>query len=235
MTTIHHSKPREFKCKTCLNRSCAIAELNESELELLSEKITEIHFEPGEQLFRQDALNAHIIYLKEGLVKVHMRAADGKDCILKVAPAPAYLGLSTIFGDRINWFSATALEPTLACFIDVGTFKHLINTNGRFAYEIIADVSRDELRLYHRFANRMHKQIPGRLAGALLFFAKKVYQQDVFELPLTRAELAEYIGASRESVTRQLTLLKEGGIIDVQKNQVSILNAKSLEKISQAG
>ena len=159
------SKPREFKCKTCLDRSCAIAELSESELELLSEKITETRFKPGEQLFKQDTLNAHVVYIKEGVVKVHMRLTEDKDCILKIAPAPSYLGLSTIFGDSINRFSATAIETTAACFIDVQTFKHLINTNGRFAYEIIADLSRDELRLYSRFVNRMHKQVPGRLAG----------------------------------------------------------------------
>ncbi|MCB0639143.1 MAG: Crp/Fnr family transcriptional regulator [Lewinella sp.] len=201
----------------------------------MSEKITETRFKPGEQLFKQDTLNAHVVYIKEGVVKVHMRLTEDKDCILKIAPAPSYLGLSTIFGDSINRFSATAIETTAACFIDVQTFKHLINTNGRFAYEIIADLSRDELRLYSRFVNRMHKQVPGRLAGALIYFAKKVYKKDTFELPFTRSELAEYVGASRESVTRQLALLKEGAIIDLRKNQVSILNFKSLEKISQAG
>jgi CRP/FNR family transcriptional regulator len=235
MAAILPAKPCEFKCKTCVNRSCAIAELSESELELLSENITEAHFKPGEQLFKEDTLNAHIIYIKEGLVKVHMQVTDDKDCILKIAPAPAYLGLTTIFGDSINHFSATALEATTACFIDYSTFKHLIHSNGRFAYEIIADLSRDELRNCNRFVNRMHKQVPGRLAGALIYFAQKVYKKDTFELPLTRSELAEYIGASRESVTRQLTLLKEDGIIDLRKNHITILNLKSLEKIYEAG
>lgn len=235
MTTILPAKPCEFKCKTCVNRSCAIAELSEPELELLSENITEAHFKPGEQLFKQDALNAHIIYIKEGLVKVHMQVTDDKDCILKIASAPTYLGLTTIFGDSVNWFSATALEATTTCFIDFSTFQHLIQTNGRFAYEIIADLSRDELRVCKRFVDRMHKQVPGRLAGALIYFAQEVYKKDAFRLPLTRIELAEYIGASRESVTRQLTLLKEDGIIDLQKHDIYILNFESLEKIYQAG
>jgi CRP-like cAMP-binding protein len=228
-------RPRSFKCKTCRNRSCAIAALNEAELELLSEKITETYFQPGEPLFKEEALNAHIIYIQEGLVKIHLRATRAKDCILKLAPAPAYLGLATIFGDSVNRFSATALEPTTACFIDVSTFKHLILTNGQFAHEIIAEVSRDELRLYRRFAQRMHQQIPGRLAGTLLFFAEKVYQAATFELPFTRTELAEYIGASRESVTRQLALLKADGMIEVDKNHIAILKMDSLKRIEQAG
>ena len=178
MATIHHYKSGGTRCEACLDRSCAIAELRASELELLSNNITRNCFEPGEQLFKQDTLNAHIFYIREGLVKVHMRVTDDKDCILKIIPAPSYLGLSTIFGDSINRFSATALETTTACCIDVSTFKHLINTNGKFAYEIIADISREELRIFNRFVNRMHKQIPGRLAGALIYFAKKIYKKE---------------------------------------------------------
>jgi CRP-like cAMP-binding protein len=235
MTTDYPAKSFEFRCKTCLDGSCAIAALSDAELELLSANINEAQFEPGEQLFKQDTLNAHIVYIKKGLVKVHIRVSEHKDCILKIVPAPTYLGLSTIFGDSINRFTATALEPTAACFIDVRTFKHLINTNGKFAYEIIADVSRDELGIYYRFVDRMHKQIPGRLAGALLHFSEIVYKSDAFELPLTRIELAEYLGASRESVTRQLTLFKEDGIIDLQKNHIRILNRESLRRIYEAG
>lgn len=235
MVISQHTKAREFNCKICQYASCAIAELSASELDLMSENITRTQFLPGEQLFKQDTLSAHIIYIQKGLVKVHKQAPDNKDCILKIATAPAYLGLSTIFGDSINRFSATALEATTACFIDISTFKHLIYTNGRFAYEIIADVSRDELDIFNRFVSRMHKQIPGRLAGALIYFAEKVYQKDAFKLPLTRFELAEFIGASRESVTRHLSMLKDDGIIDLQKNRISILNFESLERIYQAG
>jgi CRP-like cAMP-binding protein len=235
MATIHHSISGGTRCDTCTDRSCAIAELRASELELLSANITRACFEPGEKLFKQDTLNAHIVYIRQGLVKVHMRVTADKDCILKIIPAPSYLGLSTIFGDNINRFSATALEATTACFIDVLTFKHLINNNGKFAYEIIADISREELRIFNRFVNRMHKQVPGRLAGALIYFAEKIYKKNTFELPLTRFELAEYLGASRESVTRQLTLLKDDGIIDFQKNLVSILNFESLQRIYEAG
>ena len=235
MVNIQHNKALEFNCKFCKYQSCAIAELSELELDILSENIARTHFLPGEHLFKQNTLSAHIIYIQKGLVKVHMQATDEKDCILKIVTSPAYLGLSTIFGDSINRFSATALEDTTACFIDVSTFKNLIHTNGRFAYEIIADISRDELDIFNRFVSRMHKQIPGRLVGTLLYFTEKVYKKDSFELPLTRFELAEFIGASRESVTRQLSIFKDDGIIDFQKNHISILNSESLHRIYQAG
>lgn len=230
-----HNKPYKFNCKNCEYKSCAIAELIDVELELLSENITQTTFDARECLFRQGTRNSHILYIKEGLVKVHMQANGSKDYILKLAPAPTYLGLSTVFGDSVNRYSATALVRTTACFIDITTFKELIYANGKFAYQILADIARDELLIFNRYITQMHKRIPGRLAGVLIYFVEKVHHNLTFELPLTRSELAELMGVSRESAIRQLMLFKEDGMITIDKNRISILNLESLKKIYEAG
>jgi len=222
-----------YKCKNCPVKSCAAATLKDSELELMANNVAEAGFEKGETLFKEGILNGHVTYLQSGLVKIHAKASGDKEYILKLVAAPAYLGLSTIFGDRINNYSATALVPTTACFINIETFKELIHTNGRFAYEIIADISRDELLDYKRFAIQSHKQAPERIAGVILYFSEKVYKSNSFEMPISRNEIAELIGISRESVTRALMSFKKDGIIDIVKNRVHILKPESLYKIGR--
>ena len=224
-----------LKCKNYPVKSCAASVLDDLELELMSNNVSEALFERGESLFRENILNGHVTYIQSGLVKIHMKADGGKDYIIKLVKAPAYLGLATIFGDRINNYSATALVPTTACFIDIDTFKSLIHKNGGFAYEIIADISRNELLDYKRFAIQSHKQTPGRIAGVILYFAEKVYQNDCFELPLSRNEIAELIGISRESVTRALMTFKKDGIIDIEKHRVHIRKMESLQAIDRSG
>jgi len=145
------------------------------------------------------------------------------------------LGLPTIFGDRINQYSATAIEPTDACCISIETFKTLIHQNGKFAYELIADISKNELCSFRNFVDHAHKQVPGRLAGALVYFSEHIYHSPSFELPLNRNELAELINTSRESTTRNLHLLKESGIIDLDRNHIEILKVDKLKIIHQAG
>lgn len=223
------------KCKNCPVKSCAAAALDERELKLMAQNVTETEFEKGEALFKEGILNGHVTYMQSGLVKIHMKASGDKEYILKLVNAPAYLGLSTIFGDRINNYSATALVPTTACFIDIDTFKELIYTNGHFAYEIIADICHNELLDYKRFAIQGHKQTPGRIAGVILYFSEKVYHSNSFELPLSRNEIAELIGTSREGVTRALMSFKKDGIIDIDKTHVHILKPASLAKIDRSG
>ncbi|MCB9283559.1 MAG: Crp/Fnr family transcriptional regulator [Lewinellaceae bacterium] len=226
---------KSSRCIDCPDKSCAVAVLNEKELEWMSGKVQRVVYEKGENLFHEGTLNGHIFYLKRGLVKLHMKVTEQKDFILKVATAPCFLGLSTIFGDRINRYSATALEPSRVCMIDVATFNHLILHNGPFAYEILADICKDDLSTYRRYVQLIHKQTPGRLAGVLLFFSKKVYKSDHYELPLDRSELAEFMGLSREIVTRTLMQFREDGLIDIDKKHISILKPMVLMDIYRAG
>ncbi len=224
-----------FKCRNCPVKSCAVSVLTESEQELLANNVSEANFDKGETLFKENSLNAHIAYLQTGLVKMHMRAPNGKDYIFKIVSTPAYLGLPTVFGDRVNNYSATALEPTTACFIDIDTFRYLIHNNGKFAYEIIADICRNELTEFKRFVLQSHKQTAGRIAGALLYFAESVYGSNTFQLPLSRTELSEWVGASRESVTRMLMSFKNDGLIRINKKQVTLLEPEMLREIEYAG
>ena len=209
--------------------------LTDEELEMLSENIEHVSFDKGETIFREGVLNAHIFYLKKGLVKLHQLVGENKDVILKVNYPNCYFGLATVFGDRINRYSATAIEPTEVCVIDISTFKELILQNGKFAMEIISDVCKDELNVHKRYIELTLKQTIGRLAGALLFFSRTVYQATTFDLPLSRIELAEYLGISREGVTRGLAQFKEDGLINLDKNQITILKEERLDMLSEAG
>jgi len=222
-------------CEFCREKSCAVAVLSHPELDRLGGKVERVSYDKGESLFHEGALNSHIFYLRQGLVKMHMKVSEQRDFILNIATAPCFLGLPTIFGDKINQYSATALNPCGVCIIDISTFKDLILRNGAFAYEIIADISREELHNFRRYVQLTHKQTPGRLAGVLLFFADEVFHSLSFELPLARQELSELLGLSREIVTRALTQFRDGGLIDLDKKQVTILNYEMLKNVFRAG
>ena len=223
------------RCADCHVKSCAVAVLNEQELELLANNIAECHFDKGDLLFKEGTPNAHVVYLRQGLVKVHMKLTNAKDYIIRIAVAPCYLGLPTIFGDKILQYSCTALSDVSTCIIDMGIFKKLININGEFGYEIIKDVCQEDVYNFRRYVDQSHKQIPGKLAGALLYFSDVIYKDLEFELPLTRFEISEMIGVSRESVTRCITQFKDDGLIKVDRHKICICKPDVLKKIRQAG
>jgi len=168
------------------------------------------------------------------MAKVHMQGPT-RDKILRVVKAPTFLGLPTSFGEKINQFSVTAINNAEVCFIDLGIFRNLIFSNGKFAYELIVELCRNELNDYHRYASLAQKQIPGLVAETLICFSDKLYNSDEFNMPLTRGEMGDLIGTSRESVSRVLSEMSHDKIIAFDAGQISILNKDALSKISDKG
>lgn len=225
---------KQVSCSICLLKSKAAGNLDAPELQVLGNSCVEAKFGKEETIFKQDALSSNIIYLQTGMVKLTIEGPQ-RTQILRLKKAPCYLGLPTTMGDKINHYSAVALMPTSACFIDIHVFKKLLRVNPDFSYEILVELCRNELEQFHRCVKLVQNQIYGRLAGHLLQLADEFFQSDEFDLPLNRNEIADLICTSRETVSRILSDLAREDIIHISGKKVHIFNKPMLEKISTKG
>jgi CRP-like cAMP-binding protein len=87
----------------------------------------------------------------------------------------------------------------------------------------------------HNCLNNAQKQNIGRIADAVLFFANQIYGSNSFRLPVSRQDLADLTGVSRESASRILTDFHEEKILEIKGRQISILNEHLLKQISEKG
>lgn len=224
-----------ISCQDCKEKSCAAAVLNLHEIDRIDENRAEIDFKKGDIIVHAGTMISHIIYLKSGLVKEYIKTGDGREQILQIVKKYSYLGMSSLFGDRINHYSYAALEDIKVCYIDLNVFTNLIRENGNFAYEILVSVSRDSLNNFHRFMSQAQKKTYGRVADAILYFSKFIYESTEFEIPFTRQEFADLIGMARESTTRVLIKFKEEGILDLEGRLIRIRKPELLQQISKIG
>ena len=221
-------------CRFCELKSGASEKLTHSELDEMGNNCAKVQFEPGDIIVKEGALSTNLAYIKTGLVKVHKRGPV-REKIMRIVKAPAYLCLPSSLGDKINSFSATAIETTRVCFIDLETFKSFIYGNGSFAYQIILDMSKGEIKSFNNLINNAQKQNMGRVADAVLFFANDIYESDSFDLPVSRQDLADLTSITRESASRILTDFHREKIVDIKGHKISILNKPLLQQISENG
>ncbi len=221
-------------CKLCNQRSGPSHMLNDCQLDVLNENSTQMKFQPGEVLIKQDSPTNSVIYIKSGLVKIHTRGHN-RERIMNIAKAPSYLCLDSAFGDKLNHFSATALEPTSVCYIDSKTFTNFIEENGKFAYQVIQSMGRGELQNFHYLIDIAQKQNMGRVAHTLLFLSKDIYKSNTFNLPLSRQELADLTGITRESISRILHNFHNEDLIHIEGRKILLKNERVLKEISEKG
>lgn len=226
----------EINCIACKEKSCAALNLNKEELGLQISSGYGTSYKAGELILKEGTFTSNIIYLKSGLVKEFKAGLNpNEEYILQIVKEKTYLGLVSLFGGRINQFSYVALTDVKVCSINLSVFKAFIKGNGNFGYDILQSVSSDSLNNYHRFTNLHLKKIYGKLADALLYFSKQIYESETFHMHLSRNEISYLIGSSRESVTKQLKQFEKDGIISVNGKEIVILKMEELENISRVG
>ncbi len=194
-----------------------------------------VRYKKHDVIFLQNTRTSHIMFIKSGLVKVYKEGRSGKVLILRIDTPNSFLGLMSVFGFDTHQFSAAAIENTEICFTDITTFKNLINDNGHYGLKLISSLSLEGLYLYERLMSQTHKQLPGRIADVLLYFAEKIYHSTTFTLPLTRRELAELAGTTKESFIRTLTEFKNDKIIELDGSIVEIKSIKIIKTLSELG
>lgn len=225
----HNSCTLSFAVANCFEK------LSDEELFLLEENVLVVNYKKGENMCKQGTLASHIMYICNGLVKVYMENDIGS-LILKVLPAGNLIGLSALLdGSNIFRYSTYAYQDTTVRMIDIRVFKQLILKNPAFANEVVNLLCENLIQTQVRFFSYTQKQSYGRMADTLICLACNIFKQDIFDLHLSRKELAELTGMSSESVIRILSKFKSDKLIEVNGKTFSILDRDKLQKISDFG
>lgn len=209
--------------------------LTDQERELLGKNSVDIAYKKGEIIAKQGSFASHVIFLKEGLVKVYIQG-KGKDLILKIIPSNHFIGLSSIYeGNTAFIYSASTYIDSVASLIDMNVFKTLLRNNPKFACAMINIQSENAAQVYGRFYCLTRKQSHGLVADLMLCLSNRVFKANKFCLPITRGDLADLTGLSIESVLRIMKEFKKDGLIETQGKNVEILEEAALERISKFG
>jgi CRP-like cAMP-binding protein len=225
----------QVRCADCSDKSCATAVLNSHEMDAIFLNRHTAEVRRGTNILIEGSPTSHIIYLRSGLIKEYLQRPGKQDQIIQIILPHAYLGLTSLFGDKVNHYSYSALTDLRICYIDIEVFTGLVKSNGLFAYEILTSVGRDSLTSFHRFINMTNKHVYGRMADALVYFSKVIFSAPDFQIPLSRTEIADMIGTTRETTGRALSKFKGDGLIELHGKSIRILDMAKLETISRYG
>jgi CRP-like cAMP-binding protein len=209
--------------------------LSKIERDILIDNSSIVRFTKKEIIFRQNTRTSHIMIIISGMVKIYKESRGQRHIILRLGLPCSYIGMLSVMGDQIHQYSASALEVTDICFIDINPFRNIIMENGKYGLKLLNVISQEGLFIFTKLMSQSHKQLPGRIADVLLYLSKEVYHSTKFILPLTRRELAELAGTTKESFIRTLTEFKNDRIIKLNGSEVEIVSQDIINTLSEFG
>ncbi len=194
-----------------------------------------VSYGPGEVLFRQDTPVSHLMWVHSGLIKVFKEGRNDRSIIFDLATSGSFIALLTVFGKDLYQYNATVVEHARVILTEIPVVRKLILENGEFASLLLKQTSQEGLNIATKLMNQSQKQLPGRVAEMLLFFSEKIYNSQTFSLPLSRRELAEFIGTTKESMIRTLAEFRQDKIIKLERKSVEIISPEIIKTLSRLG
>ncbi len=209
--------------------------LTNQQTELIKSKGKIISFQKKDVIFRQGTITSHVMFLESGLVKLSREGKNERSLIIKIAKAGEFIGLISMFDNEIYQYSATAIEDAKVFFIDFKIFNTILLENGSYTVYLLKEIAKDNLSIFDRIISQYHKQLPGKIADIILYFSTHIYNSETFEFPITRNELAELAGTTKESFIRTLAEFKNDKIIEIQGKLIKINSIDIIKTLSRLG
>ena len=172
--------------------------------------------------------------VSSGKVKIGRKSPDGRENLLMVVGPSDMFGELSVFDPGPRTSSATAVTEVRAYTMDRAALREWISKRPEIAEQLLRVLARRLRRTNNMLADLIFTDVPGRVAKALLQLARQFGSQEGGHLrvthDLTQEELAQLVGASRETVNKALADFGHRGWLRLEGKSVLVLEAERLAR-----
>lgn len=229
------------RCPTGAGDICCA--LSDEQARDLSKLMRECHFDAGNPIVHQDDISELFAIVQSGVVKLSRMLPDGRQQIVSFLTEGDCLG--DLFRAETHDTAECVTNVSLCCF-PRKRFEALLKKHPEIQHRLFLramndlDATRDWLFALGR------KKAPEKVAMFLLWLSRKWGPQPLdpddptsdltIHCPFSRQEIAEFIGLTLETVSRQLSKLRRAGVIALHRDRcIEIIDPEALERLSDGG
>lgn len=219
----------KFRCENCPSRALSLfGDLPKDRMrELNSHKAVNVYKE-GQALFYEGNHPQGISCIASGKIKVYKGGSAGRQYILRIVGKGALVGYRNFFANEPYGIGAEAIEDSSLCFFNRTAVMSLLSRNPDLSLRLIERFCQELSSLDQRAIDLIDKPARVRLARFLLDLKEthgKAAGADIeLDLYLTREEIAECVGITRETTVRLLTEFERLGILKAGSPRILVKN-----------
>ena len=235
MTAVYLADNKDYKtrCSLCKIRSYSFCRcLNDDQLEIFSKVSFEKKFTDKENIFLQNDPSTHLYNITEGNVKIYQLLDDGRIQIIGFLYPGDFFG--TYKNNKYN-YSAEAIGNLRVCVFDQRVLDKYMDQNPILAKELLNETSYELTLAQDRMTVMGRLNAIEKIAIFLINISnqrKRIgWQSNPISLSMTRQDIADYLGLTIETVSREISKLKASNIIKIISSKQLFIN--DIEKLKQ--
>lgn len=219
-------------CRKCKGRYCTTSVtlfsiLQEEQLKEVTDLIVQRRYKKGQMIFFEGDVSDELFVITSGKIKVYKYTKEGKEQIMYILSEGDFIGDLSLLKKKEFKFNAEALVDTHICVLKKADFDKILIENPEISLNILEVLHDRIIKLENTVKNLGTKDIEERLANLLLTFikdfGKPIGGEIELEIPLSREDLANFIGVTRETISRKLSNMQNAGVIELVGNKKIII------------
>lgn len=222
------------RCRDCPVRDRAVCSaLDDGERARFARAGRRVGVRRGQRLIWEGDPSTLVANVMEGMMKLSISTADGREQIVGAAGAADFVGRP--FG-ATSGQNVTALTDGSVCLFPRADFDRAARDHGGLEHALLQRALKDLDRARGWMLLLGRKSAQEKIATFLLDMADRAGGVADFDLPLGRQQIADLLGTTIETVSRQLTDLKRAGIIALpSRRRVEICDREALRGRAETG
>lgn len=214
--------------KTCTSKVPIFTNLEPQQLMEVTGLIVRKKFKKGEMVFLDGDKLDGLYIINQGKIKIFKYTKEAKEQILYILSEGDFFGELSLISDEEASYNVEAIEALNMCLIRKNDFSQILKMNPEITLKILEATSQRLLKLETLVQSLGTKDVEARIAQMLIEMTEEfgIEKNNSIELiiPLTREDMANYIGVTRETISRKLSNLQDEGIIKLVGNKKIIIN-----------
>lgn len=218
-----------------IRRAPLFAALDDNGAAALRATMTQTTVGRGEVVFAEGEPGNCLFVILDGKVKLGQTSSDGREQVMAVLGPGEMFGELSLFDPGQRTSTATAVTDTVLLGLGQGDLRPWLTGRPEVAEALLQALAQRLRRTNEAMADLVFSDVPGRVAKALLELSEKFgeLQPDGSRLvahDLTQEELAQLVGASRETVNKSLADFAQRGWLRLEARAVILLDIERLER-----
>jgi CRP-like cAMP-binding protein len=217
-----------------LRTAALFAALDDDAAAALRASMVELRLAKGDVLFAEGEPGEKLFLIETGKIKLGHASPDGRESIIAVLGAGEMLGELSLFDPGPRTATATAVTATKVLSMSHEALLPWLVGRPDLAVSLLAALARRLRRTNEALADLVFSDVPGRVAKALLELGGKFGEDTpagmVVNHELTQEELAQLVGASRETVNKALADFAQRGWVTIEQRSVTLLDRERLAR-----
>lgn len=193
-------------------------------------------FKRGEMLFREgDEING-MYFVQSGVIKLEMNAETQRPFILRMIGAGQTMGHRFLNYTGLQPYTATAVEDSRVCFIELGFFKNLLQKNDLLQEEIrkifLKEIRSTEVKLLQIAQQTVREKVASILVHLAETYNYKQTGMGI-RVHVDRQEMADLAGTTKEQISRILADFDQEQLIRFRAKHFKYIAVEQLRQIAE--